>query len=287
MAFLTSANKGSAPQDLFGSAPQTAAYLNQGGLPGPLGDVGSIGGLLGGAGSAIGALTGALPTGGLSLLADVPSLISGLTGMFSGRSSTGPGSATSDIAAASSSSDPILALLGSGAGSLGSGTPLSSPAAGPTFGPYFNAARDLENVLRFGAGAANNPTDLQLTAQTLQNTLHDLGNPGNQTGTENAVTKLWTDFVQKGGDIQQLIKQLPPDQQQQVQQVLRQQQPSGNPLLNSSNPLSALGSLAPLLLAGQIINPMQPIRLPDVSSGDDEKKKKQKQVQALQQLGLL
>ena len=94
--------------------------------------------------------------------------------------------ATSEIAAGGkASSDPVLELLGMGAGGLSSsGTPISSPKAGPSFGPYFNVARSLEDLLRWGPAGLKDPKLQQLDAQTLQNALHDLGNKGDTTTGE-------------------------------------------------------------------------------------------------------
>lgn len=129
----------------------------------------------------------------LSIIGGLSSLGQGIASLFGGgRSSTGPGSATSDIAGAAGSSDPILALLGAGAGALGGNTPISSPAAGSNFGPYFNDARRLLDLVRWGPGGLTDRRAQALDATTLSNAMHELGNPGSGTSTLDAINRAFS-----------------------------------------------------------------------------------------------
>lgn len=133
--------------------------------------------------SGLGSLFGGLALGGpigggLGALTSLVPLITSLFG--GGRSSTGPGSATSDIASGGgSSSDPVIRLLGEGAGALPSGVPISSSSgAASGFGPYFDVARKLEDLVRWGPGGLSDPRAEGLDATTLKNAMTELGNPG-------------------------------------------------------------------------------------------------------------
>lgn len=126
---------------------------------------------------------GAPILGGIGGLASLVPLIAGLFG--GGRSSTGPGSATSDIASGGgSSSDPVIRLLGEGAGALPPGVPISSSSgAAAGFGPYFDVARKLEDLVRWGPGGLTDRRAEGLDATTLKNAMTELGNPGTDAGT--------------------------------------------------------------------------------------------------------
>lgn len=121
---------------------------------------------------------GAPILGGVGALASLVPMIAGLFG--GGRSSTGPGSATSDIASGGgSSSDPVIRLLGEGAGALPPGVPISSSSgAAAGFGPYFDLARKLEDLVRWGPGGLTDPRAEALDATTLSKGMTELGNPG-------------------------------------------------------------------------------------------------------------
>lgn len=313
-------SSGSTAPKAISSAQDYINAFKQGG-GGPSSDIGSsiLGDIGSGAGLA-GSLIGSLPTAGLSLGLAIPSLISNLSSMFSGRSSTGPGSATADIAGAGSAySDPIIKLLSAGAGNLPSGTPISaSDGSASSFGPYFDLARKLEDPVRWGFGGVNPKTEA-LDATTLKNALTEMGNPGKAgTGTLSGIQNAWNSFIQKnppGSDgwnqFLELQKSLTGPEKTIFDQFFGQggggggnpppgsppnfPSPTGNPLGantnpgSSPNPLSTLGAIAPLLIAGQNINPMQPIRLPDqgtnqVGPGNNQQKGKQKNPNLMAQL---
>ena len=182
------------------------------------------------------------------LTAIIPALGSlglNLASMFSGRSSTGPGSATSDIASGgSSSSDPVIRLLGEGAGALPPGVPISSSSgAASGFGPYFDVARKLEDLVRWGPGGLTDPRAEGLDATTLKKAMTELGNPGTDAGTgtlqalQNAFNTgskyLTTDNINK------LIAQLSPQEQNIFKTVWNPQGgtiPTGNIPNNPNNP---------------------------------------------------
>lgn len=168
-----------------GLSPDAAAASDQ-----PSGISSLFGGLSGG--NPTSSLLGGASTGlsflppPFDLTALLPALASfglDLSSMFGGRSSTGPGSATADIASAAGNSDPILALLGMGAGNIPSGTPISSPSAGPSFGPYFNDARTLLDLARWGPGGLTDKRAEADDTTTLKNALTGLGNPGQEGPT--------------------------------------------------------------------------------------------------------
>lgn len=233
---------------IAGPEDYIANFIPGGG--GPASDIGTA--------SDIGSLALAPETGGLStLIGPLLSLIGGgasLGNLFGslfggGRSSTGPGSATADIASAASNSDPVLALLGEGAGSLPSGVPISSSSgAASGFGPYFETAAKLEDLLRWGPGGLTDPKAENATVATLKNALTGLGNPGQEGGTLQALQQAY----QQGQEyltpqnINLLMNQLNPDEQGILRQIIDKNggggggrgfpNPNPNPNPNFPNP---------------------------------------------------
>lgn len=187
------------------------------------------------------ALTSSL-IGGLGLtnpLSAIPSLLSlglnlagidplsSLIGAFSGRPKM---EATQDIASSANNSDPVIALLGQGAQQLDSkGVPISSSKSSDTssFGPYFQVASDIENLVRWGT---TNPTPQQadLTATTLKNALTELGNPGQGTQTLQALQQAWQQAASSltPQQIQQLFGQMSPTEQGIFKNTISQYNPN-------------------------------------------------------------
>lgn len=301
--------------------------------PSQQGSGSDVGGLLGGGSGILGDLGKAASLGslvlpplspigfGLSLTSAIPQLIS----MFSGRSSTGPGSATADIAGAGSNySDPIIKLLSAGAANLPSGTPISaSDGSASSFGPYFDAARRAEDLIRWGSGGTTDKNAQALDATTLKNALTEMGNPGKAgTGTLTGIQDAWNKFIQNNPEgspgwnqLLQLQNQMSGPEKAIFEQFFKggggdggPGQPPGsppgvppgsppnlpglsfNPISANSNPLSAIGAVAPLLIAAQNINPMSPIKLPDVQpnsvgpGNNQQKKSKNNQSNLIAQL---
>ena len=154
-----------------------------------------------------------------SLLSMIPGLgdlnpINDIISAFQGRPKM---QATQDIASAANNTDPVIALLGEGAQQLNSkGVPISSSNnQASSFGPYFQVASDLENLVRWGT---TNPTpqQAQLTATTLKNALTELGNPGKAgTQTLQALQQAWQQGLQNLSPqaLQQLVGQMSPEEQ--------------------------------------------------------------------------
>src|SRR5271167_877694 len=86
----------------------------------------------------------------LEITGVIPSPLDWLLGLFAGRPTM---EATYDEAKTFiTRASPSLKMLGVGAARcLNDGIPLSSPSAGPIFGPYFSAAVTIENAIRWGS----------------------------------------------------------------------------------------------------------------------------------------
>ena len=100
---------------------------------------------------------------------------------------------------------PALRLLGIGAGYLlERGIPISSPTAGPWFGPYYQAALVVENAIRWGVSGLNAKSRrwqrnherdcVQRVDKTLTAAMHEAGNPGSGSATMNAIDAAWANL---------------------------------------------------------------------------------------------
>jgi hypothetical protein len=249
--------------------PNLQDYLNAfvPGGGGPASDVGTA--------ASVAGLAAAPATGGLSALlsllgggVSLGSLLGGLLG--GGRSATGPGSATSDIASgAGAYSDPVISLLGEGATALGGNTPVSSPSAGPTYGPYFDAARKWEDLLRWGPGGLTDPKAEALDATTLKNAMTELGNPGTGTGTLQALQQAF----QSGSkyltpdNLKLLLSQMNPTEQQISKPITGGPPNLGIPPLTGNPPGSASGGGNYQIPANNVLNLAQLIPLLKMMGG--------------------
>ena len=89
---------------------------------------------------------------------------------------------------------PALRLLGIGAGYLlERGIPISSPTAGPWFGPYYQAALVVENAIRWGVLGLNASVQ-RVDNLTLTAAMHEAGNPGSGSATMNAIDAAWANL---------------------------------------------------------------------------------------------
>jgi hypothetical protein len=106
-------------------------------------------------------------------LAGIPDPLDIILSQFSGRPKM---DATIDEAKIFSGyTSPVLKLLGVGAADcVNRNIPLSSPDAAPWFGPYFEAAVKIENVIRWNSQDASAAS---VDAATLATAMHEAGNP--------------------------------------------------------------------------------------------------------------
>src|SRR5215472_11974171 len=121
----------------------------------------------------------------------LPDPLSALLGMFGGRPTMEATASEARIFARYKS--PVLKLLALGAADcLQRGIPLSSPDAGPHFGPYFRAAQDIEDIVRW---QAMNGHVAQLDAETLSAAMGEAGNPNTRgDATLRGIEQAWQHF---------------------------------------------------------------------------------------------
>jgi hypothetical protein len=89
---------------------------------------------------------------------------------------------------------PVLKMLAVGASELVQrGIPVSSPGAAPIFGPYFVAARMLEDGIRWGSTSRS---VVNVDNETLTAALNEAGNPGLAgTSTLTAIDEAWSQWA--------------------------------------------------------------------------------------------
>jgi hypothetical protein len=124
----------------------------------------------------------------------IPDPLSWLFGLFGGRPTM---AATHDEATIFlSRQSPSLRLLGAGAAiCLQRAVPLSSPDAGPLFGPYFAAAVIVENAIRWGSQDASLSS---VDAQTLSAAMTEAGGSSDAyQGTMAAIDQAWAELPTK------------------------------------------------------------------------------------------
>lgn len=128
----------------------------------------------------------------LQELFGIPSPMDIFLGLFSGRPTLAATDAIAHVL--NTYTAPPIQFLSLGAGVLMQHSiPISSPDAAPIFGPYFVAAQQIENAVRFGDQSA---LHTNLTNQTLTVALNEAGNPGvSGTATLQGIQNAWNEFM--------------------------------------------------------------------------------------------